>query len=133
MTLTLAFTGFQWIFPRGVHDMATLTVKSLECTGSTFSFESASSGLADKFLNDGETFIYIKNGDGSTKSVIITSELSPLPKGVALSHTTIELAGTAEKIAGPFNPAIWNDSSGYVNLTWATHTAMTIAVFSFNT
>ena len=113
--------------------MATLTVQSVEVTGLNTSYTAASSGLADKFSNDGLTFLHIKNGDVSTKSVIIESKFSPLPKGLTTLNATVELSGTQEKMVGPFEKAIWNDSSGYVNLAWATHTAVTIAVVSMNT
>ncbi len=113
--------------------MAILTVQGLEATGLTFVLSTASSGLADKFLNDGETFLYLKNGDGNAKKVIIASEFSPLPKGLALANTTIDLGATVEKFAGPFEPGIWNDRSAYVNLTYTTHTAISIAAISFNT
>ena len=113
--------------------MATIAVQSLETTGLTFVLSAASSGLADKFSNDGKTLIYIKNGNGDAKKVIIASAFSPLPKGVALADSTIDLGATVERMAGPFEPGIWNDSSGYVNLTYATHTALSLAVISLNT
>lgn len=113
--------------------MGAITVQSLETTGATIAFTAASSGLADEFINDGETYLHIKNGAATTNAVVIISQFSPVPKGLAKTNITVSLAGTEERIAGPFLQAAWNDSSGDVQITCTTHTNLFYAAISLNT
>lgn len=113
--------------------MATITVQSLETTGLTFAFSTASTTLTDQFANDGETVLYIKNGAAATNQVVIASQFDPVPKGLVKTNITVNMAGTQEKMCGPFEQAIWNDANGYVQLTFATHTSLYFAAISLNT
>lgn len=85
----------------------------------------AAAGGGDKFLNDGSVLFYVKNGGGS--AVTVTVEASGMPGGLSLTDPAISVAAGAEKIAGPFNPTLFNDATGYVNVTYSGVTSVTVS------
>ncbi len=86
----------------------------------------AAAGGGDKFLNDGNTLFYVKNGGGS--SINVTVAAPGTPGGLTLTAPVVAVAAGADKILGPFNPKYFNDASGFVNLTYSGVTSVTVAV-----
>ena len=107
--------------------MATLTATTAAVTGTTFTPASAAGG-GDKFLNYGNERLYIQNGGGS--DITLTIAPGGTPGGLDLADIAITVAAGAEMIVGPFNPQYFNDSSGYVNLTYSGVTTVTVAVIN---
>lgn len=107
--------------------MATLTATTAAVAGTTFTPASAAGG-GDKFLNYGNERLYIKNGGGGSITLTITP--GGTPGGLTITPVTVTVAAGAEKIVGPFNPQYFNDSSGYVNLTYSGVSSVTVAVIN---
>ena len=77
---------------------------------------------SDKFLNDGSTILRVINGSGS--SITVTIDAQSLG-GVSFSDPTVTVAAGATKYIGPFRADIFNDSSGYVNVSYSATTTVT--------
>ena len=109
--------------------MAKITIQSLTTAGLNAAYTAASSG-GDEFINDGHTFIHVKNAVAATNAVIVASKVSPVPKGLVLINCSVDVSVSGDKLAGFFDPGAYNDSSGCVQLTYSTHTGLTIAAIS---
>ena len=87
----------------------------------------AASG-GDAFVNEGETFLYVKNTDAVSKNVTIAGQRT-CPFGVAAgSHNSVTaVALNEEKLIGPFNKSRFNDANGKVQVTYSAVTGVTVA------
>lgn len=92
---------------------------------------SGGTGTGLKFQNDGQTYIQIIEVSAGTPNVIVES--NGTFRGVALTANNQTIATTANgiKIAGPFDPELFNDSNGFVrlNFTGGGETGATVAAF----
>lgn len=88
--------------------------------------QAAGSG-SNSFLNDGRTFIHIKNGGASP--ITATFQTPGSVNGLAISDLVITIANAAEKVVGPFEPGIFNQSDGKVYVDWSGVTTVTAGVF----
>ena len=109
--------------------MATLTAQTLTTASLTATF-TAAAAAGDEFINDGHTVIYVKNADAATRSVVVASQFSPVPKGLAVANCTIDIAASTNTFCGFFNQRAYNDSSGMVQMTYASESGLSIAVVS---
>lgn len=109
--------------------MGEITVQSLTTAGLTASYTTAAF-VGDEFLNNGHVLIHVKNGAASTNTITITSQVSPVPKGFAAADISIEVSANGEAMIGFFDMDAYNDSSGYVQVGYTTHTDLTIAAIS---
>ncbi len=110
--------------------MARLTVQALSTAGLTPTFMAAATVLGDEFLNDGHTFLYVKNSVAATNAVIIASKVSPIPVGLVAINVTVDVTASGEKLSGFFKQDAYNDSSGCVQMSYTTHTGLTLAAIS---
>lgn len=71
-----------------------------------------------KFLNPspGRVFLIIKNIDATDTTVTIEGQTA-CEVGVIHDIGPVSVANGKTELIGPFNPAYFNDSTGYVNLT----------------
>src|SRR3954447_5327523 len=114
--------------------MATLSVQNLSIAGLITS-TLASASTADKFNNDGNTFLLFVNGNASSRTLTLTVQNATVnqagynPITVASPTVTIPGSGTNGGVAvvGPFGQTQFNDASGMVNYTLDTATGMTVA------
>jgi hypothetical protein len=81
--------------------MARITVQALSTAGLTPSFTAASS--ADEFLNDGHTFLWVKNSVAATNAARIASVVSPVPKGLVAINVTVDVSASGERMGGFFD------------------------------
>ncbi len=109
--------------------MATLTIQALT-TFSLVATYTALNATCDQFLNNGHTFLVIKNSVAGTNCLTIASQVSPVPKGLVAINVTVDVTANAEKHIGFFDGNAYNDSSGYCQMTYTTHTGLTIAAIS---
>lgn len=93
-----------------------LTVVDVDDTGTAESFANADTSNGNSFANDGRTFLLLYN-NGSTGSATVTIATAATVDGFAVGDNAITLTTTQRKVAGPFEPSIYNDSSGNVNMT----------------
>lgn len=106
--------------------MATLTLKTPVGSAATdLSPENCAAG-GDQFLNDGKTFLYFKNTNAATRTVTIATGGSI--GGLAIADVAITVAQNEEKVIGPFDPRLFNDANGYIQLTYSgVATLLTVA------
>lgn len=106
--------------------MATLTAVTPSVSGVSFSPVSAAAG-GDRFLNTGGEVFYVKNAGGGSITVTVDAQSDG---GVSYTDPTITVASGAEKVIGRFDPRKFNDSSGYVNISYSGVSSVTVAVIS---
>jgi hypothetical protein len=114
--------------------MATLSVQNLSLAG-LLSSTMGSASTADKFTNDGNTFLLFINGNASSRTLTMQVQNATVnqagynPLTVANPTVTIPGSGTNGGIAvvGPFGVTEFNDSSGFCNYTLDVATGMTVA------
>jgi hypothetical protein len=104
-----------------------LTVQEISRSGKSVTKQMTSATATDgeKFLNDGKTFLRVKNG--SVNPITVTVDNPSSIDGQALADLTITVAATGDgdgldfQDIGPFT-AMYNQSDGYV---WAYCSAVT--------
>lgn len=107
--------------------MATLAVQSSAQTGTALTFN-ATAGGGDQFLNDGDVILIVNNGSGG--ALTVTFDPGGLPGGLTLADVTGTVDNGDIEAFGPFPGGLYNDSSGYVQVSWSTTTSVTAAVLS---
>lgn len=113
--------------------MATLSVQNLSLAGLNATLGAAST--ADKFVNDGNTFLLFVNGNASSRTLTLTVQNTgvnqPGYNPITLSNPTVTLPGSGTNggvaLVGPFGVTQFNDGSGMVNYALDTATGMTVA------
>ncbi len=106
--------------------MATLTATTPAVGGTAFAPVAAAAG-GDRFLNTGNEQLYVKNAGGGSINVTVDAQSDG---GVAYTDPVIAVAAGAEKLIGRFDPRKFNDSSGYVNLSYSGVSSVTVAVIN---
>jgi hypothetical protein len=104
-----------------------LTVQEISRSGKSVTEQMTAATATDgeKFLNDGKTFLRVKNG--SVNPITVTVDNPSSIDGQALADLTITVAATGDgdgldfQDIGPFT-AMYNQSDGYV---WAYFSAVT--------
>lgn len=82
----------------------------------------------DKIINNGRTWLSVKNADASPHSVTVTSVTNC---SYGFNHDlVVAVAAGAEQIIGPFDPTRFNDVNGQAGLAYTSLVSMTIAVLS---
>jgi len=118
----------------GYSSATVLTVQEISRAGKsvTEQLAAATATHGDKFLNDGKTFLRIKNGDASP--ITVTIQTPGTIDGQALADLTVTIAATADEDGldfqdiGPFT-AIYNQSDGYVWALCSAVTSVTIGAY----
>ena len=105
--------------------MAVLAAQQILTTGLTATFASAAGG-GDKFANTGRQIVEIVNGDSSSMTVTVVTPGTY--KGKAIADDTITVGAGVRKHIGPFDPEIYNNSSGQVDLAYSGVTSLTVAI-----
>lgn len=112
--------------------MATLTVQTTTTAGVTLTYNTANA-TTDNFANNGKTCALIKNSSGANSyTITATAQGSYKSYSITSPTATVDTSSAGEMI-GPFDPEIFNNSSGQVVLTYsgsAPATDLTVAVFT---
>ncbi len=87
----------------------------------------ADAAKSDKFLNTGLQFLYINNGGGSPITVTLTYGVGGTIDGQSLPNRTISVTNGHAVLVGPFPTNLYNDSSGYMNISYSAVTSVTVA------
>lgn len=106
--------------------MAVLTVQQAVLAGLTPTYAAASVG-GDSFANDGRIFLHVKNSDSSSHVTTVASQKPTVPGYTPANNAVTVPITTGDKIIGPFDPTVWNDADGKVQVTYAAVTGMTVA------
>lgn len=104
--------------------MAELTVQEIVITGLEATAASAAGG-GDTFKNDGKTFFRAINGSGG--DITLTFTTPGKVGGVAIADPTVVVTAGETREVGPFEPSIFNNSSGLVAVSYSGVTSLTVA------
>lgn len=103
----------------------TLTVQEMTIAGLQVAFTAATATDGDSFLNDGNTYLHVKNGGGSPITVTIQTPVTY--GGIALADPTVTVTNGTEKVIGPFRKDIFNQTDGKVYFGCDAVTSVTVA------
>lgn len=104
--------------------MAALTVQQAAQTGIVVAFVAAAGG-GDSFVNDGRTYLHVKNGGGGSINVTVDSVRACDQGG---DHDVVVAVGAgAEKVIGPLDPVRFNGAGGAVAVSYSAVTTVTVA------
>jgi len=105
-----------------------LTVSTITTSGLTPPTYADANAAGNYFINNGKTFLIVKNASASPIKVTIDS---PAYCDQGFQHDVeVTVAAGAEKWIGPFPTVRFNDSSGDVQITYDAVTNVTVAVVS---
>ena len=82
-----------------------------------------------QFINNGRLFIHVDNAGGSSCNVTITTFAKR--HGLALADRVVAVANGVEKYIGPFDPEIYNNADGEIEVTLSFITSVTILGMHF--
>lgn len=108
--------------------MAQLTVQKISLTGITPVYNAAAAG-GDTFLNNGRTFLHVKNASASVVTVTIDSKkLSNYGTDVDI---VISVPAGGEKTMGTFDPIRFDSDLGIANISYSSATSVTLSLISY--
>lgn len=109
--------------------MAELTVEEMDLNGLSATYNSAASD-GDSFLNDGRTFLHVKNGDSVSHTITIAVQNTISIGGVTLSISdpTVTVAAGEDQFIGPLDRDWFNDDNKMVQISYDAVTSVTVAV-----
>lgn len=116
--------------------MATISLQTITESGLTPTMTAAAGG-GDQFLNSrGDVFLFVENGSGSSVTVTVTAQTTTFSDEKYGSSTkaniTKAVSAAGQAMIGPFAPNAFNDSSGYVQVSYSSATSVTVAAIRFN-
>lgn len=108
--------------------MAALSIQKITRTGLVPAY-AAAGGSGDTFVNDGATFLHVKNGSAGSINVTVNSQRT-CDQG--FDHDEVVAVGAgAEKMIGPFRTDRFNDTTtGAVAVSYSATTTVTVGAFS---
>jgi len=109
--------------------MATLTVNTILYTGLDSESVFVAAAASQEFVNDGRTFMIIKNGSGGSITCTVTSAGTTQGRAIADDVITVG-ATTGEQMVGPWPRSIYNAADGNIDITWSATASVTVAVFN---
>lgn len=104
----------------------TITYQQVVRTGLEETTEAADGTNGNQFANDGRMVLHVINGGGSPINVTIATPNQV--DGLAISDQVVAVTNAEERFIGPFPPGIYNDSDGYVQVTYSSATSVTVAL-----
>ena len=108
--------------------MAALTTQEVTQAGATLSFASCAGG-GDTFVNDGNTFLYVKNGSGGALTVTVAAPGTY--RGATITAQAVSVGAGSEKCIKPYPPEITQPAAATTAITYSGVTSLTIAVVKF--
>lgn len=115
--------------------MATIAIQSGSFSSpAAITYSSAAAG-GDKFANAGSARFHVKNGGGSSITVTFLAGAANANEcnfGVSgSSHAKVEtVPAGSDRLFGPFQRERFNDTDGYVNVTYSGVTTVTVAALA---
>lgn len=106
--------------------MALLTVASTARTGVAVALAAAAAG-GDEFVNDGRTWLHVKNGGASPRTVTIVTPQTVL--NLAVADQVVSIPATDERLIGPFPAQTYNGTNGRASITYDAVTSLTVGAF----
>lgn len=104
--------------------MAELTVQPSARVANDLTLSNASGG-GDKFANTGVEMLLVQNGSGG--SINVTVATPQTVDGNAVADKVIAVADGKTALLGPFSKATYNDTDGFVNVTYSGTSSVKVA------
>jgi hypothetical protein len=99
-------------------------------TGIVPSYEAVAAALDAMFLNDGATWLHIKNASGSTANLVFETPITVTSDALAVADATATILTATERLFGPFPPGVYNQVTGDVGRVYVnTDQALSIGAF----
>ena len=108
--------------------MGLLTVQNVSLDGLKPSFAAAAED-GDTFVNNGRTFLHVKNADVDVTRTVTINSLVDCNQGHD-HNIEVEIPKEEERIIGPFSPSRFNSNTGVVSVTYDDHSDVTVAAIS---
>tara|TARA_R110002072_G_scaffold121850_1_gene256057 strand:+ start:10102 stop:10452 length:351 start_codon:yes stop_codon:yes gene_type:complete len=112
--------------------MATLTSVSITESGTQLTLASAGAE-GDKWENNGNEFLLVKNGSEGSVTITITTQVTSFESArygdSTKSNTTLAIAAGQDGMIGPFAVGAYNDTDGNCNVTYSSSSSVRIGVF----
>lgn len=105
--------------------MADLTIQTVVLGGLAPTYAAAAAG--DTFPNDGRTILHVKNSNAATRTITVESQRPVVPGYAQADNAVVVAATTGDDMIGPFDPNVWNNSTGRCEITYSATTGLTIA------
>lgn len=102
------------------------TVLQIARTGLTAAYTAADGSNQNAFVNDGRTYLHVKNGGGG--AITVTIDTPGVVDGLAVGNLAVSVGAGVEKVLGPFPTNIYNQSDGKVYVDWSGVTSVTAMV-----
>lgn len=110
--------------------MAELTVNSIIEDGFDPDVLEVAEETGDTFENDGNSFIYLTNGNVAEITVTIASQVTNYPEGTAPYDIEVAVPAGESRFIGPINQVGYNTAEGLVELTYDIHEDVLVGIFS---
>jgi hypothetical protein len=115
--------------------MADITTRNeITQAGLTFLSYSAASSGGDEYENNGRFFVVIKNSGEVSCTVTFTAQVtsfhSPQYGTSSIANATLAVASGRSGFIGPFPVSTFNDTNGYVQMTYSATSDVTVAICS---
>jgi hypothetical protein len=78
-------------------------------------------------VNNGNVFLHVKNASGS--SVNVTVETPAKVGGLDVAEDVVTVGASSEKMIGPFDPSVFNQSGGLLYVDFSAVASVTCAAF----
>lgn len=104
-----------------------IAVQVIDRSGLSPSYAAADGVDQNAFVNNGETFLHVKNGGASP--ITATFQTPGLVDGLAVADLVVSVPNAEERMIGPFPTAIYNQGVGVVHVDWSSATSVTVAAF----
>lgn len=105
--------------------MALLSPQLPTLTGAAVTYAAAAAG-GDTFVPTARRRLHVKNGSAS--SITVTIATPATYAGLAIADAGGAVAAGEERAFGPFDPALFANSSGVAAVTYTAVTSVTVAV-----
>lgn len=106
--------------------MATIAAQSASSVGAVLAF-SAAAALGDKFANTGKELLLVRNASGSSVTLTVVTPKT-VDGNLAVADRTLAIAAGGTAAIGPFNSGVYNDTDGFVGISYSLETSVTVAV-----
>jgi len=104
--------------------MATIVVQTTALDGVEFTGNSADAG-GDTFANDGKTYVFLANGDGSPTTATFVTTGTSTSAGLAIADMPVVITNAKTEMVGPFPEATFGST---VSITYSSVTSLVVDV-----
>ena len=113
--------------------MAIISTQTVDEAGVQITTAAVAAEGGDKWDNNGNQQILLKNGSGGSVTITVTTQVTSFESSqygdATKSNTTLAVAAGQLAILGPFNVSAYNDVDGYCNISYSATTSVEVAIF----